>query len=60
MNFRKGIAFFFMEMLKRIYLYNGVSIEKVKQICYLGTIMLRNGNSNNAKKKKKKKTTTHI
>jgi hypothetical protein len=37
-------------MTKRIFLYNGVTIEKMKQFCYLGTIMSRNGKLNNAKK----------
>ena len=39
-------------MTKRNFLYNGVTIEKMKQFCYLGTIMSRNGKLNNAKKTK--------
>jgi hypothetical protein len=40
-------------MSKRIVLYNGVTNEKLKQFCYLGTIMPRNGKFNNALSKKK-------
>jgi hypothetical protein len=36
-------------MTKLNFLYNGVTIEKVKQFCYLCTIMSRNGKFNNSK-----------